>query len=701
MNMINNYKTLDYKIKLLGFFLLSGLAAYLTEITIFSYNHFSVDRIVLLTMAFMFVSLHLIFNLNKMYDFMFHKRYLIAAVLFVFIVANGYHGSSISLYNDFVQSDVYVEDATPIFGMTRGIRGDEWRVMTPLTLSQAAEAVDFANDNPLMMAEVSNVNMFPQLPSRNISMLSNLFMTGFLFLNTEMGFSFYWFGRLFALFFASFELCMLLTKKNKLYSLLGAVLITFAPAVQWWYPLAILMYGQFAIVILDRYLKSVKWQMKTLYSFLLALAGSGYIMCVYPAWQVPFGYLFLGLVIWVLIDNKYKFKLVDLGYLLLSVLLMAGIIAPALINSMDVVNATMTTVYPGERFINGGYGWDRLLDYYNTLYFPYKLSPNSSEFSQFISFFPVPLLMAGWLTIKNKKTKKHDPLLIILILVSIFIGFWSFVKLPTIIAKITLLYMSFPERSNLIVGVACIYLLVHMMASYEKKQDADLKTNLIALALTLVCVAIGLYASNLVIPGYLSLKWSLVSGTVLGLPMFYLIKNQRSTNKYVAIYLIILLMGVGATVNPLIKGLSVIYDKPFAQEVRSISKAEPQARWLVVGEFMMMPNYMLANGAKVINSVNFYPNIELWEKIDPQNKYTDIYNRYANISVSLTRSATYFELPQPDLFVLNVNVDDLCVLNVNYMVTKEDVSSYVSATTGLTEVYNEDRLIIYKVDCSK
>lgn len=700
MNMNKNYKSMDIKIKLLGFFLLSGLLAYFAEITRYGYLRFSVDRVILLTMAFMFVSLHLIFDLNKMYDFMFHKRYLIAAVLFFFIVANGYHGSSISLYNDFVQPDIYVAEATPIFGTTRRIRSDEWRVSTPLILSQASKVVDFANDNPLMMARVSNVNMFPQLPTRNISILSNLFMTGFLFLNTEMGFSFYWFGRLFAMFFASFELCMLLSKKHKLYSLLGAVLITFAPAVQWWYPLAILMYGQFAIVILDRYLKSVKWQMKTLYSFLLALAGSGYIMCVYPAWQVPFGYLFLGLVVWVLIDNKYKFKLVDLGYLLLSVLLMAGIIAPALINSMDVVNATMTTVYPGERFTNGGYGWDRLLDYYNTLRFSYIISPNSSEFSQFISFFPVPLLMAGWWAINNKKTKKHDPLLIILIFVSIFIGFWSFIKLPTIIAKITLFYMSFPERSNLIVGVACIYLLVHMMARYEKKQDADLKTNLIALVLTLVCVAIGLYASNLVIPGYLSLKWSLVSGIVLGLPMFYLIKNQRSTNKYVAIYLILLLMYVGATVNPLTKGLSVIYDKPFAQEVRAIAKAEPQAHWLVVGE-IITPNYMLANGAKVINSVNFYPNIELWEKIDPQKEYADIYNRYANISVSLTRSTTYFELPQPDLFVLNINVDDLCVLNVNYMVTKEDVSSYVSATTGLTEVYNEDRLIIYKVVCSK
>lgn len=34
VNMINNYKSMDFKIKLVGFFLLSGLSAYLTESTI-------------------------------------------------------------------------------------------------------------------------------------------------------------------------------------------------------------------------------------------------------------------------------------------------------------------------------------------------------------------------------------------------------------------------------------------------------------------------------------------------------------------------------------------------------------------------------------------------------------------------------------------------------------------------------------------
>jgi len=700
VNIIKKYRSMDFKIKLLGFLLLSGLLAYLAESTIFAYLHFSIDRIVLLTMAFMFVSLHLIFNLNKMYDFMFHKRYLIAAVLFIFIVVNGYHGSSISRYNNYIQPNLYVSDSQPIFGVTRSVRSDEWLISTPLTLSQASETVNFANDNPLLMARDSNVNMFPQLPTRNISILSNLFMTGFLFLNTEMGFSFYWFGKLFVMFLGSFELCMLLTKKNKLYALMGAIMITFAPATQWWYPLSILMYGQIAIVVLDNFLKSTKWQMKLFYSFLMALSGSGYIMCVYPAWQVPFGYMFLGLVVWVFIDNKYKFDYHDLGFLFLCILMIVGIIAPALINSLDVVNATLSTIYPGKRFITGGYGWSQLFDYFNTIYLPFRDSPNSSEFSQYIGLFPIPLLMAGWLSIKNFKNKKHDPLMIILIATAIFLGFWNVFELPSFIAKITLMYMSFPERSNIVIGLICIYLMVHIMAVYQQDDKTTLTKKAISVICTVVIVIAGLLYSYDILPGYLSLKMALLSGIVLGFPMMILLQNNRKLNKFISVYLILLLLGVGATVNPVSKGLSVIYEKPFAKEVQKIVKADPDGRWIVVGVEMLIQDYMVANGAKVINSVNFYPNIELWDKIDTEKKYADVYNRYARVSIELTKTPTTFSLPHPDVFVINLNNNDICVLKVDYIAVKDEMTNFITDKMNLVQTYNEDGIRIYKVICN-
>ncbi len=700
MSLLKTYKNIDLKIKLILFFLLSLGCAWFFEFILFKSSYISIDRIVIYTGLIYFLSMHLIFNINKLYNFMYHKRYIIGTVLFIFIVINGYNGSSIGYYKYYIQPNIEVTDSQPIFGVPRAIRSDEWLIMTPITLSQTSENVDFANNNPLLMARDSNVNMFPQLPTRNISILSNLFMTGFLFLNAEMGFSFYWFGKLFVMFFGSFELCMLFAKKNKLYALMGAIMITFAPAIQWWYPLSILMYGQLAIVFLDRFLKSTKWKMKLVYTFLLALSGSGYIMCVYPAWQVPFGYMFLGLVIWVFIDNNYKFNYRDLGYLFLSVLMMIGIVAPALINSMEVVNATMSTVYPGERFITGGYGWPQLFDYFNTIYLPFRDSPNSSEFSQFIGLFPIPLMMAGWLSFKNFRNKKHDPLLTILIFLCVFIGLWNVVELPSFIAKITFMYMSFPQRSNIVIGLICIYLIVHIMAVYQQDDATSLTERLVSVASTIVVIVAGILYSYDILPGYLSLKMMLLSSAVLGFPILILLQNNRKLNKWIAVYLILLLLGVGATVNPVNKGLSIIYDKPFAKEIRKIATAEPNARWIVVGEDAMISNYMVANGAKVINSVNFYPNKELWEKIDTSKKYTDVYNRYARVAISLTTTQTTFRLPHPDFFVINLTVNDVCVLKADYIAAKEDITSFTSDKLDLRQTYNLDGLRIYKVNCN-
>ena len=689
---------LDFRVKLVFFLILSAALSWGSDTLLLTVGSGSIDRRVIFFGVFYFLSFHLIFDLNTLYRFIFKQRYAIVAVLFVFIVANGYHGSSIGLYNQFIQPGTYISDTEPILGEMREIRSDEWLVSTPFILTQTLPSVNFADENSLIMATENNVNLFPQLPTRNISIVSNLFMTGFLFLNAEMGFSFYWFGRLFAMFFAAFEISMILTKKNKLYSLLGAVLITFAPATQWWFPISILMYGQWAIVFIDRFLKSTKWQMKTLYSFLLALAGSGYIMCIYPAWQAPFGYLFLGLVIWVFIDNKYKFNFVDLRYLAAVIALLSIILVPAVISALPTIKATLATVYPGARFNVGGSGWQRLFNYFNAIFFTYKVNVNPSEYSQYVSLFPIPLLMSlGILTKKHKD--KRDPLLIILSLVAVLIGCWNFFPLPEWIARFTLLSYSFPERSNLVVGVICIYLLIILMSRYQSEIEVSLKKNEIALILSISFVMIGLASAHWIMPEYLSLKWQIVSGLVLGLPMFYLLKNQRSTNRYLAVYLILLVLGAGATVNPLSKGLDIMYNKPIAKEVKRIVAGDPNGRWIVTGGNMMMPSYVLANGAKVINSVNSIPNLTLWKKIDPSQFYMNVYNRYAHIVVKLTEAETVFTLHQSDLIIVDLKAQDLCKLDVTYVVTDYKSSQFDSDTLQLELLTRQEKVYLYKVHC--
>ena len=110
---------------------------------------------------------------------------------------------------------------------------------------------------------------------------------------------------------------------------------------------------------------------------------------------------------------------------------------------------------------------------------------------------------------------------------------------------------------------------------------------------------------------------------------------------------------MGGTVNPINKGLDVLTEKPFAKEVQKLVNDNPNNRWISVNSHFAVPNYLVANGATTINSVNYYPNLKLWNKLDAGKVYENIYNRYAHITITLTNEATTFELTENDKFNIN------------------------------------------------
>ena len=97
------------------------------------------------------------------------------------------------------------------------------------------------------------------------------------------------------------------------------------------------------------------------------------------------------------------------------------------------------------------------------------------------------------------------------------------------------------------------------------------------------------------------------------------------------------------------KGFSGIYEKPLSKELQKYREKDEEALWVNIGAFTNA-NYLGANGLKVINSTNLYPNLKLWHRIDEDREYEDIYNRYAHIEMNLTNNETTFELVQPDSF---------------------------------------------------
>ena len=153
------------------------------------------------------------------------------------------------------------------------------------------------------------------------------------------------------------------------------------------------------------------------------------------------------------------------------------------------------------------------------------------------------------------------------------------------------------------------------------------------------------------------------------------------------------------TVNPLAKGVGAIYNKTLSKAIIDISNEDPNGVWITEGG-EINGGYVYANGAKVFNGIQFYPDKEKWSKIDPTSEQSFYYNRYAHVRVDLINDETSYNLNRLDSITVNMNLDDLSKINIKYIVTTRDLQSeFPDAGIGFKKLYNSkvDNIKIYKV----
>lgn len=668
-----------------------------------SFVHFSYDLLFFATIGIAYVSLHFFLDIRKMYDWIFRFRYLIGAIIFAMLVAGGYQGSSLSFWNNYVNPEIEVKDSMPVIGIARGIRSDQWMVSMPTNLSQFSENVNFNSNNDLMNAKDNNVTLYPRLIVKDISMLMYPNSWGFLFLPKENAFSFYWYFNYFVAFFVAIELFMIITKKNRLYSVLGAFLAVIAPAVLWWDNCLFILYGGAALLTIYNFIKNKNIVARLMLSVLLGYIATCYILIMYPAWMIPYAYLFVMIFIWMLIDNKKDIKWKDLLYLIPTAITCAITFFPLYFGAKDVFEIVSNTVYPGNRVWYGGGNWKLLYTYISQMFYPYISIGNPCEYSQYISLFPIPLFMGMYYLIKNKlKNKKIDWFLLLTAIFSILMTIWCSFRLPEFISNITFMKLATGDRAQLSISLASIFMFIYIISRYESdKKEKILSIDnvikfLIATLITAVVLWISVTAINAAFPNCIRAKMNLVS-VVVFVPIFYfLIKNTKKTNFILTLMLIFVTAVSSFLIMPITKGLSIIFEKPFAKEIQSLVKENKEAKFLAVEDGAILSNYILANGAKTISSTNFVPNLDLWHKFDFERRKEDIYNRYAHIFVHLVDNNTSFELIQTDIIRLNLYYPDICKTGANYLVSKnklEEQDEFYSL------IYNEGDIYIYKTTC--
>ena len=685
-------------IRIILILLISAFFPLLMEKFVYSNEPFSIIRFIVFFLIFLFLFIIFTFNRKKHLEFIWCKRYIIGLLVFLILVIFGFNGSSTSIYNQVIQPNNPVEKANPIIGQVRVIRGDEWAVSTPTLLSQTKN--NFDKESEILNAKKSNITLYPKIISKTLGTIATPSQLGFLVLPINQAFSFSWYFGYFLLFFCSLELLMLITNKNRCYSFLGAVIITFSPAIQWWGSSEMIAYGELAILLFDKYLKQNKFFNRVLISILIGWVGCCYIMCLYPAWQIPYGYLFLILAIWVGKNNKENFSIPKLLFLITIVLIVIGIVVvPIFINSYDIYLLIANTSYPGKRLSLGGDSWENLFNYFSSPFNSIRESSNASEMSQFISLYPIPIILGLYYWYHNKKKYKKDFLLVSLTLLAILLTIWNYVELPTFISKITLLYMSTASRSTLPASFVCILLLIYCIANYETIHINGTKYQNFIIAILVYFIGIIVIKSHYF--DYISNKMILMD-FIIYVPVIYLVLiNKNKTNKYALFLLALFTFVTGITVHPLNIGLGSIYSKPLSKELEKIEKSDSNAKWATVFSPYYMSNYLVANGVATLNSTNYYPNFNLWNKLELKNE-KEIYNRYAHILIDLTNENTSVKLNYSDQISLNLNSSDVCKLELNYLLSSgTELENYNNETVTFSNMYNEDGILIYSVKCNE
>lgn len=620
-------------------------------------------------------------------------RYLLFLILFIFCVLLKLHGSSIGIYNLFIEDKINPNIKQEIFGESRAIRSDEWMVHTPYYFSQSFNK--FEKYSHQMSIGGQNMILGYNAPVKDITTISKPFTWGYIFFGNEYGLSWYWCLKLFLLILVSFELSMILTKNNKKISIFGAFIISFAPPLQWWFVphMTDVFFWAMTVTTLAYhfFIADTKWK-KILFTILLPISCIGYSLALFPSLQVPLAMLSLALIIALLIRDKEKitFTKKEWPRIAFVLLVIISILGYFIITSLNDLKLLMHTVYPGERVSTGNDSvFADIFTDVTTLFLPYKTITysNNCEASRFIHL--APLFLMTYIMIKNK-IKTNDLFIGKVLFISILIElFFMLIGFPTIVAKITM--FKYINRMYLVYGfTALLFTLWSIYTINKYKIKIKKKTIKIILIIFTLCYLTTIDSQKIT---FYPIYYYIIEIIYISI-MSYLFLKGKQTTPLIMYSLLIIIASV--TINPISQGTSAITNHKISREITKISNKD-DGYWLVNGS-NVYANFALANGAKVINATNFYPDYDKWKLLDPKKENDEYYNRYANMSLELIKGKTNYNLVAPDHLSLKLDYKDIKKLKIKYILTLNDIEDELKINDYQYKLlFTDDQIEIYEI----
>ena len=251
---------------------------------------------------------------------------------------------------------------------------------------------------------------------------------------------------------------------------------------------------------------------------------------------------------------------------------------------------------------------------------------------------------------------------------------WFLDGLISLFHSIFLLPMVPPNRMIIGLGVANVLLLLYFLNT----KINSLKLSFMILLYSFLIAILHLHIGNI----YLIQNQHFINGSgeliiissVVFLAMLFLLMRMQ---KLLLLVILTLSIASSALVNPLYRGLDPITKSEITSEIIYIDKKMNSERRWIVYDRALLANYLPASGINSLNSVQTYPQIDLWKKIDPKKNYLSAYNRYAHINAIASLSDTAIKINSSQSDVINLTIHPchpvLEDLNVDFLIFNREV----------------------------
>jgi hypothetical protein len=650
-------------------------------------------------------------------------------VLFVLLVAFGIHGSATGVTADWwapekpytgylfnPPKDLSKVDAGGLqeilMAKARWIRWDELLIATPLSLSQLSHNPRFpvVNTN---IANGQNMLTFPRIPVWHVVTLARPATWGYFIFGAQRGLAWHWWFQVFSCFTVLYLLLEIILKGHRGLAAFGAFWYCASAYNVCWslWPSQVTFFAALGCLSAYHLLAAQKKSFQIICATLLGLSIPGFVMFLYPPWQVSLAYVFLFVFAGLFIRDKLylSFKPVSKHRLLsltVAFLLAGGLTLSFLFTCLPDLKLMANTVYPGKRISPGGdYSFAMLFKgMYNlrTVYEAPQGLVNQCEASSFYYLFPGVFLS---ILLSKRLARKLGILGWLLVAFLAGMLFFLLVGLPEKVAKLTLMSYVPPYRADAAIGFASIVLCIYVLALIKDLNKETRSTWDKAMPLIVAAIVIPLFIYHglvlmKVTGGFPSSSTILALALFVGLLSYFLLAGRGAA---FCVALGAILVATAAFFNPLSTNLDHIYESELAQQIVKLNKESPdRPLWICYGG--VHPGMLIITlGGRSLSGVHWPPQLALWRSIDPSGGgYEPVYNRYAQVQLNYRPDNNWVSFSNSQDDAMDVSISPthpvLLSMGARYVLAMGPAQATVS-TSNLPIVYKSEtgRFTIFEI----